>query len=91
MNYEIKNTGTEPITLSNGNILAAGEIAALENAVVTVGEEVEVGLHHVMAELRAIKNWIMGEDAPAAAPVVPEPPPAPPPVDPQAPDLTERN
>lgn len=87
MNYEIKNTGTEPITLSNGNVLAAGEIAALENAVVTVGEEVEVGLHHVMAELLAIKNWIMGEDAP----VVSEPPPAPPPVDPQAPDLTERN
>lgn len=84
MKYEIHNVGTEPITLSNGNVLAAGEIAALEDAVVTVGQEVEVGLHHVMAELRAIKNWIMGEEAPAD-------PPAPPPVDPQAPDLTERN
>lgn len=68
MRYEIKNTGDEPLALSNGSILAPGETSAQEDASVTVGQPPETTLETVMDKLHALEAKVVAYFEPAAAP-----------------------
>lgn len=71
MTFEVKNTGSEPISLSNGSVLAPGEVATFESDVITVGKEVETSLEALWNKLHAFETRVFdhfeGESTPEPA------------------------
>lgn len=80
MNFQIKNTGTEPLQLSNGSTLASGETCDA-SAALTVGAIPETTLQSLWDKVHALETRVVEyfEPTPAPAPT------------PKSPDSTGRN
>lgn len=57
MKFTITNTGTEPLELSNGSVLAPGETCEAE-AALTVGTQPETTLQSVWDKVHALETRI---------------------------------
>lgn len=69
MKFEVKNTGAEPLALSNGSILAPGEVGAFEDTYIGVGPQPETTLQAVWDKVHALETRVVDyfEPPPAAA------------------------
>lgn len=73
MRYEIRNTGDEPLALSNGSILAPGETSAQEDASVTVGPSPETTLQSVWDKVHALEARVVAYFEPGQSFIAPIP------------------